>query len=170
MVTSTIIFPCQPGGPNDYVFVYTSRGNPEHWPRLLKVIGREDLIGDARYATREARIAHEDEINAIIAEWTQHHTKQEAMDIIGAAVPAGAVLDTGELLADASFQQRGIMQVIDHSKAGAYKMPAWPVRFSVSPPPVRPAPLLGAHNAEVLQQWLGMTSDQIGTLRTDSVI
>ena len=152
------------------MFVYTSRGNPEHWGRLLKAIGREDLIGDPRYATREARIEHEAEVDAIIADWTRRHTKQEAMDIIGAAVPAGAVLDTGELLADPSFEQRGIMQVIDHPKAGAYKMPAWPVRFSGSPPPVHPAPLLGAHNEEVLAEWLGLSTDAIGTLRADSVI
>jgi crotonobetainyl-CoA:carnitine CoA-transferase CaiB-like acyl-CoA transferase len=37
--------------PNDYVYLLTSRANPEHWPRLLKLIGREDLIGDARYET-----------------------------------------------------------------------------------------------------------------------
>jgi formyl-CoA transferase len=30
------IYPCAPGGPNDYVYVYTSRGNPQHWPRLLE--------------------------------------------------------------------------------------------------------------------------------------
>src|SRR5271154_6320289 len=42
------LFPCKPGGPNDYVYLLTSRANPEHWPRLLKLIGREDLIGDAR--------------------------------------------------------------------------------------------------------------------------
>ena len=29
----------------------TSRANPDHWDRLLKVVGREDLIGDTRYAT-----------------------------------------------------------------------------------------------------------------------
>ena len=34
------IFPCKGGGPNDYVYVYTSRTNPEHWKRLLGVIGR----------------------------------------------------------------------------------------------------------------------------------
>src|SRR6516165_8324667 len=50
------IYPCKPGGPNDYVYVLTSRANPEHWPRLLKLIGREDLIGDARYDTPDARI------------------------------------------------------------------------------------------------------------------
>jgi len=39
------IYPCKPGGPNDYVYVYTSRTNPAHWRRLLEVIGRADLIG-----------------------------------------------------------------------------------------------------------------------------
>ena len=109
-------------------------------------------------------------MDAIITDWTSRHTKQEAMDIIGAAVPAGAVLDTGELLADPSFEQRGIMQVIQHPKAGPYKMPAWPVRFSGSPPPVNSAPLLGEHNPEVLTEWLGLSSDAVGTLRADNVI
>ncbi len=39
-------FPCKGGGSNDYVYIFTSRANPEHWNRLLKVIGREELIGD----------------------------------------------------------------------------------------------------------------------------
>jgi crotonobetainyl-CoA:carnitine CoA-transferase CaiB-like acyl-CoA transferase len=165
------IYPCKPGGPNDYVFVYTSRGNPEHWPRLLKAIGREELIGDARYATREARVEHEKEIDAIIAEWTRQRTKMEAMRIIGAAgIPAGAVLDSMELHSDPSFEQRGIMQTIQHPKAGAYKMPAWPVRFSGSPPQVKPAPLLGQHNDVVLAEWLGLDKDAVGTLRTDGVL
>ena len=45
------VYPCKGGGPNDYVYIYTSAANPEHWTRLLKVMGREDLIGDERYAT-----------------------------------------------------------------------------------------------------------------------
>ena len=46
------VYPCKGGGPNDYVYIYCSRANPEHWNRLLKVMGREDLIGDpnVRYA------------------------------------------------------------------------------------------------------------------------
>jgi crotonobetainyl-CoA:carnitine CoA-transferase CaiB-like acyl-CoA transferase len=41
-------YPCKPGGPNDYVYVFTSPANPEHWQRLLKVIGHEDLTEDPR--------------------------------------------------------------------------------------------------------------------------
>ncbi len=165
------IYPCKGGGPNDYVYVYTSRANPEHWRRLLGVIGREDLIGDARYDSPAARLEHEAEVNAMVADWTRQHDKQDAMRIIGAAgIPAGAVLDTNELLHDPSFEQRGIMQTIEHPQAGAYKMPGFPVRFSGRPPPVKPAPLLGEHTEQVLNNWLGFSRDDIGALRDSGVL
>ena len=52
------IYPCKPGGPNDYVYLFTSHANPEHWRRLLQVLGREDLLDDPRFANaRGARPA-----------------------------------------------------------------------------------------------------------------
>ncbi len=88
------IYPCKPEGPNDYVYLLTSRANPQHWPRLLKLIGREDLLGDARYDKASARLEREAEVNEIIAQWTRQHTKEEAMALIsGAGVPAGAVFE-----------------------------------------------------------------------------
>src|SRR6201987_5739565 len=105
------IYPCKPGGPNDYVYLLTSRANPEHWPRLLKLIGREDLIGDKRYATPDARVQREAEVDAIVTVWTKERTKQEAMAQLSAVgVPAGAVLDTQELIDEPSFLERGILQ------------------------------------------------------------
>ena len=50
------LYPCAPGGANDYIYIMTSRANPEHWERLLKVVGREDLIGDQRYLTPADRV------------------------------------------------------------------------------------------------------------------
>jgi crotonobetainyl-CoA:carnitine CoA-transferase CaiB-like acyl-CoA transferase len=61
------VYPCKPGGPNDYLYVYTSRTNPVHWQRLLEVIGRKDLIGDPRFDTAAARLKHEPEVDAMIA-------------------------------------------------------------------------------------------------------
>ncbi len=69
------LYPCAPGGPNDYVYIMTSRANPDHWDRLLKVMGREDLIGDLRYADAFARLEREAEVDGIIATWTRRHTK-----------------------------------------------------------------------------------------------
>lgn len=78
------VYPCKPGGKNDYVFIYTSRwpGSPQ-WKRLLEVIGRTDLIGDERFATPESRYEHKEEVDEIISDWTRQHTKYEAMEILG---------------------------------------------------------------------------------------
>jgi len=164
-------FKTKGGGPNDRVYVFTSRANPEHWRRLLKVIGREDLIGDARYESPAARAERADEVNGMIEAWTEKHTKHECMEIIGAAgVPAGAVLDTLELYNDPTFEQRQIMQTMQHPDVGPFKMVAWPVRFEGKPPPVKPSPLLGQNNDDVLGDWLGLDRDAIGGLRTGGVI
>src|SRR5437899_2288141 len=109
-----------------------------------------------RFATGAARVEREAEVDAIITEWTRKHTKEEAMTLIsGVGVPAGAVFDTMELQNDPSFEKRGIMQVMEHPN-GPFKMPTWPVRVDGKPPRLTPSPLLGQHNAEVLNAWLGM--------------
>ena len=170
-LTPSALYPCKPGGPNDYVYVFCSRANPEHWQRLLKVIGREDLSGDARYDTQPARTQRGAEVDEIIAAWTRQHTKEEAMQLIGAAgVPAGAVFDTLELLNDPSLAERGIMQTIDHPTTGKVKMPAWPVRFDGAPPTVKPSPQLGQHVDDVLGSWLGMGAKELAALREEGIV
>ena len=164
-------FPCKGGGLNDYVYVFTSRANPEHWRRLLGVIGRDDLVGDERYDSPAARAERADEVNGMISEWTRKHTKHEAMEIIGkAGIPAGAVLDTMELTNDPTFEERGIFQTIEHPGVGTFRMPTWPVRASGKPPKVTPAPLLGQHTADVLGDWLGMDSTATAGLKQAGVV
>ena len=165
------LYPCKGGGPNDYAYIFTSRANPDHWRRLLKAIEREDLIGDARYDTGPARGQRAAEVDELIAAWTREHSKEEVMKVIGdAGVPAGAVFDTLELMNDPSLAERGIMQTIQHPTTGAVKMPAWPVRFDGAPPRVKPSPLLGQHNAEVLSGWLGMSPQEVEALRQEGVV
>ena len=92
------------------------------------------------------------------------------MRLVGAAgVPAGAVLDTGDLLAEPSFAERGIIQTMRHP-AGTLQMPAFPVRFDGAPAPVKPAPLLGQHTAQVFGDWLGMNSGDVEALRKEGVV
>ena len=164
------LFQCKPFGSNDWIYVMTSRANPEHWARLMKLFGREELIDDPRYATGAARIEHEAEVDAIVTAWTRQHTKEDAMMLIsGVGVPAGAVFDTMELQNDPSFEKRGIMQVMEHP-SGPFKMPTWPVRVDGRPPRVKPSPLLGQHGAEVLTAWLGLGADDIAALKSEGVL
>ena len=164
------LYPCKGGGPNDYLYLTTSRANPEHYSRLMKLIGREDLIEDPRFATGDARVKHSDELDAIIGEWTSQHDKREAMEkLIAIGVPAGAVFDTMELQNEPSFEQRGLMQRVRHHN-GDDKMATWPVRIDGKTVRLKGAPALGQHNDEVLSHWLGLGSGDLQALRSEGVI
>jgi formyl-CoA transferase len=164
------LYQCRPCGSNDWIYITTSRGNPEHWGRLMRLMGREELIDDPRFATATARSQHEAEVDAIVTAWTRQHTKEEAMALIsGVGVPAGAVFDTMELQQDPTFEARGIMQTMDHP-SGAFKMPTWPVRVDGKPPRLKPSPLLGQHSAEVLTDWLGLDAGEIAALKREGVL
>jgi formyl-CoA transferase len=164
------LYQCKPYGSNDWIYVMTSGANPEHWARLMKLFGREELIDDPRYNTTPARREREAEVDAIVTAWTREHTKEEAMELIsGVGVPAGAVFDTMELQNDPSFEKRGIMQVMEHAR-GPFKMPAWPVRVDGKPPKIKPSPLLGEHSADVLKEWLGIDADAVAKLKSEGVL
>lgn len=165
------LFPCAPGGSNDFVYISTSAANPEHWNRLLKVVGREDLVGDKRYLTPRDRVANEPEVDEIVSAWTRTQSKFEAMEKIGReGIPVGPVLDTMELNNDVTFEQRGIMQTMIHPKHEPFKMPTWPVRVDGLPTRVEASPMLGQHTEEVLQDWLKLDGTAVEELKKDGAI
>ena len=164
-------YKCKGGNPNDYCFIYTSRARSEQWDRLLKVIGRPDLIDDVRFSTPEARWQHHDEVDALIEAWSQLRNKHEVMKLLGdAGVPAGAVFDTEELMNDAHLRKRGMFVTVDHPVRGPFTMPGCPIKLSDSEVAVTPAPLLGQHNEEVYGEWLGFGPDRLAGLRERKAI
>ena len=75
----------------------------------MKLIGREELIEDPRFATGDDRVKHEKELDAIIGEWTRQHDKREAMEkLIAVGVPSGAVFDTMELQNEPTFERAAL--------------------------------------------------------------
>ncbi len=165
------VFPCRPGGPNDYVFIYTSRASNEQWQSLLAVIGRPDLAGDPRFATPIDRAAHSDVIGEVVSAWTCGRSKRQAMDELGSAgVPAGAVFDTLELSEDPHLRSRGMFAAVEHPQRGDFTMPGWPVRMSCSDVPLEAAPLLGRHNRDVYCGLLGLSDSELTSLTDEGVI
>src|SRR5438045_5709779 len=163
------IYRCRPFGPNDYVFIHCA--TLEMWKTLVEICGRPELADDPRYADRRDRVQFVDEIDAMIEAWTEKHTKHEAMKILaGAGVPAGAVLDSAEVLADPHMKARGMITELEHPRRGKYPMPANPVRMSASPTEVVRAPLLGEHNAEIYGRLLGYGDKELEQLRKEGVI
>ena len=155
---------CHPGGPNDYVFVFAQQ---QMWHPLLRAIGRDDLIGDPRYETGEARWAHKDEVDTLVGEWTAKRSKHDVMKILaGAGVPCGACLDTGEVLADAHLRARDMIVEVEHPARGRYVTVGNPIKLSASPTTIRPSPLLGEHRHEILKE-LGYSDADIAALAKD---
>ena len=100
------LYKCSPGGLDDWCYIFASRGNEEHWRRLVKAIGREDLLNDPRMVDGAIRAQNREAVDAAITEWTSKRTKHEVTRIIaGAGVPCGAVLTTLELMHDPDLHQ-----------------------------------------------------------------
>ena len=162
------VFKCHGGGHDDYVMIHI-RG--DLWDTVLAVIGREDLIGDERYDTDEKRGQRPDEVEAIVTEWTSKRTKHDVMRILGeGGVPSGAVLDAEDIHRDPHLAARGMITTMHHPERGTFKLPGFPVQLESSPVEMRPAPLLGQHNAEVYRELLDLTEDDLARLKTEAVI
>ena len=165
------VYPCKGGGPNDYCYIYTTRAGNHQWQRLLKAIGRDDLLDDPRFATPQDRVTSQDEIDALLLAWTCERTKVEVMETLGrAGVPAGATFDTDELLNDPFLRKRGTFVTVDHPVRGPFTMPGWPVKMSDSEVCVTTSPLLGEHNEEVYAEWLGYAPERVRELREAKAI
>ena len=165
------VFPCRPGGPNDWVFIYTTRANNEQWKTLLSVVSRPELIDDPRFGSPAKRAEHADAIGEVVSAWTRLRTKREAMQELGSAgIPAGAVFDTLELSEDPHLRRRGMFVTVRHPERGDFTMPGWPVRMSCSSVPITAAPLLGQHNREVYADLLGLSEPELTRLANEGVI
>ncbi|WP_028219434.1 CaiB/BaiF CoA transferase family protein [Paraburkholderia oxyphila] len=169
------LYACEGGGPNDYCFIYTARdefsGNKQ-WHALLRTIGRADLIDDPRFATPQARFARKEDVDEVIAPWMATQNKRVAMEKLnGAGVPAGAVFDSLDIINDPSLYATGMLTKVQHPTRGEITLAGWPVKMTgSSTPAISSPPLLGEHTADVLREFLSMSSDEIEALRAGGVI
>ena len=165
------VYPCKGGGPNDGCYIYTTRAGNNHWEALLKVIGREDLKGDPRFATPQLRHQNHAAVDEAISAWTRQHDKFEVMRVVGAAgVPASAIYDTAELAREPHLRERGTFVTVNHPVRGEFVMPGTMIKMSESSVPIRAAPLLGADNAAVYGEILGIDAETLDALKADHAI
>jgi formyl-CoA transferase len=165
------LYPCAPGGPNDYVYIYVQPMNEAMWRDFAAAIGRADLVADPRCADAPARWQHRDALNDIVRAWTGTRGKREVMAALASVgVPCGAVLDTAEVLDDPHLNARHAVATIDHPTRGRFRLPGCPVRLSAEAPPTTPAPLAGQHTDEVLAEVLGLSKDDVAGLRARGVV
>ncbi len=164
-------YPCQ--GEDQWVTVAVR--NDTDWQAFCGAIGSPDLAADTRFATAPQRLAHQDELDEMVAGWTRERNSYEVMETLQqAGVPAGPVLTAGQALRDPHFGHRGFFERVDHpAETGLgtkeYIGRGW--KFSDSDAAVRgPAPLLGEANEYALRDILGLSSGQLEALADQEII
>ena len=163
-----MIYPCKPGGADDYIAIVLAG---DSWDTILALADRADLIGDPRYFTPEAREQRPDEVEEIITSWTRTITKYEAMHMLTElGIAAGAVQDSCEVLRDPHLKSREMVLDIQDSARGDYQVIGCPIKVEGNDVQVTPPPLLGEHSDEVLTTMLGMSNREVAKLREDGVV
>jgi formyl-CoA transferase len=161
------LYACAPGGPNDYVYLYAQ---PQMWPAVVRVLGRPEIVEDARFKTPEARWENREALNAIVEAWTRQRGKHEVMRLMGeAGVPCGACQDTGEVLSVPHLKAREMIVDVDYPPRGTYQTVGCPVKLSASPVTVRRPPLLGEQTDALLGELCGLSPEELARLREDGV-
>jgi formyl-CoA transferase len=159
----TDLFPCAPGGTNDYVYIMCSTSR--QYDALCTAIDRPDLVVDERFATTRARAANGDALFEEIAAWTRRRTKYEAMRYLGArGVPCSAMLDSRDIWEDEHLRARGAITRVEHPTRGAWDLLSPPFRMTDSRVAMAPSPLLGQHTDEVLAAELGLDQAELARL------
>lgn len=159
---------CKPGGPNDYIYVVFQ---PQIWEPLLKTMGRDDLIGDPRYSTPEARLERLDEVYALVEAWSSQYTKFEVMDILNEIdVPCGPIMATEDLIKDEHLRSRQMIVDVEHPARGTFTTVGCPLKLSASPVEIMSSPLLGEHTEEILTETLGYKAEDVQRMREAGAI
>lgn len=139
--------------------------------RLFRAIGRDDVIADPRFRTNTDRVRNAEECEAPIVEFIGARTLEENMAAFAAAeVTAAPVYDIDQVLADPHIQAREIVVDLPDRQTGRLAMHNIIPRLADTPGKLRtPAPELGEHTAEILEQ-LGLDRTGLEELARDGVV
>ena len=146
----------------------------EHWVGLCAALNAPALVDDPRFATRDARGEHRQQLEALLMprfstrtaiQWTR------ALDAAG--VPNEIAFDSrsGELVHfDADNERLGLVAEFDHPLLGRMRQFGSFIDFSETPGLVHgPPPLVGQHTIEILE-WLGYAQSEMDELRAQRVV
>ncbi|MBU8598699.1 hypothetical protein CHH78_20850 [Shouchella clausii] len=156
---------------NDHYVVIAANGD-NIFQRLLKVINREDLVGDKRFLTNDQRAEHVTYIDDLIQKWTLNYSVKECVDILNEnGIPAGAIYSIEDMVTDPQFKSRNMIIEAPHPDFGTLKVPGIVPKLNKTPGKVKwlGPKEIGADNKEVLKS-IGLSDYQIAQLKSNNII
>ena len=143
----------------------------EEWRKFCGVIGHPLWTSDPKFTTLSARKKHEDELDRLVEIWTVKHTPEEIVTVMQkAGIAAAVVANAKDLAEDPQLLHRKHYEVLEHSEIGPHSYENFAFRLSKTPgAPLKAAPCLGEHNAQVCTEILGLSDEEFVQLLTEGV-
>jgi succinyl-CoA--D-citramalate CoA-transferase len=159
-----------PTGDGDYVVIGANADTV--FGRFAKALGHPEWAEGERYATHHARGENQEELDALISDWTSQRNAQEVLEIMKeAGVPAGKLFTAEDMLSDEQYAARQNIVTVEDPEIGPFPMQNVVPRLSETPGEVRwTGPKLGQHNDEVFKEVLGMEEEDLDGLRERGIV
>ncbi len=160
------VYPCKDG------WVSFSPITERFWKGTKAAMGNPEWAETELFSTFISRATNHDAVEASLIDWLSNVPRQEAFEKAQAEhVPCFSVNLPSEVAENPQYKARGFFVEHDHPAARVVRMPGAPCMFSRTPWQLRSgAPRLGEHNAQVFSERLGLSSDDLATLRRDGII
>ena len=135
-------------------WINVGAANQVNWERVADLIGAPELKEDSRFTTNAGRMENLAALSEILNRIFRKRTTAQWQQILDeGGVPAGPILNVGEMHRDPQTLARDMVVDLEHPTAGAVRTLGLPVKFSQTPGSVRrAAPVLGQHTVEVLRE------------------
>jgi crotonobetainyl-CoA:carnitine CoA-transferase CaiB-like acyl-CoA transferase len=155
----------------DGKFIIIGANGDSIFKRLCEAMGRPDMAEDPRLADNAGRVEHEEELDAVITEWTGSLDADKALDLLQEArVPSGPIYSVADMMADEHYQARGLFEEVDVN-GRKLKIPAMVPKLSETPGRTDWAgPEVGAFNDEIYRDFLGLSEEEMTRLSEQGVI
>lgn len=140
--------------------------------RLAAAMGKPELASDPRFSTHGSRGERQQELDALVTEFTltQHSRELERL-LLAHAVPVGKIYRPADMVTDEQFIARKSIVSTDHPTLGSVPMQNAFPRLSRTDGGVRwPGPQLGEHTFEILESVGGYSRADIDALRAGGVL
>jgi crotonobetainyl-CoA:carnitine CoA-transferase CaiB-like acyl-CoA transferase len=152
----------QPGKYNDWCVIVCH--SDEEWQRLIQVMGTPGWAGSEKYATIAGRLQHQEEMDKHIESWSLTLGKYELTELCQAngvrALPVQSAEDRVEH--DPQLRYRQMYLQMDHPALGMRKVQNAPFKFSDTAVSNQlPAPLIGQHTREIVEDLLGYSHEEL---------
>jgi crotonobetainyl-CoA:carnitine CoA-transferase CaiB-like acyl-CoA transferase len=157
---------------SDGEWVLIAANSEPLFARLAELIGQPALATDPRFVDNPSRVAHAAELDRIIGQWTGERTAAALKTLLEAAdVPSSKVYTAADCASDPQYLHRGMVRTVDDPLLGPVLHSGIVPHIPENPGRIRwTGPALGHHTAEVLDELLGMSADEIETLRQEGAI